>query len=102
MQHIRRVVSLHCAENVQGLTLPGSHITPCGTDLKWQIGAAGFSPQDALIMAVKQQSQVCSCMCACHLEQLVECLIRLLPLRADAMTRGKNAIITHAFAGLAR
>uniref|UniRef100_A0A7S3VIW0 Alpha/beta hydrolase fold-3 domain-containing protein n=1 Tax=Dunaliella tertiolecta TaxID=3047 RepID=A0A7S3VIW0_DUNTE len=46
------------AENVQGLTLPGSHITPCGTDLKWQIGAAGFSPQDALIMAVKQQSQV--------------------------------------------
>ena len=44
--------------NVQGITLPGSHITPCGTDLRWNVGAAGFSPQDAVTMALKQQSQV--------------------------------------------
>ena len=55
---------------MQGVTLPGSHITPCGTDLRWAVGSAGFSPQDAIVMALKQQSQVggvvqrYSCACA--------------------------------------
>jgi hypothetical protein len=34
------------------VVLPGSHITPCGGDVLWQVGRS-FSPVDALALGVK-------------------------------------------------
>ncbi|MEW5297033.1 MAG: hypothetical protein WDW36_000269 [Sanguina aurantia] len=41
---------------VNRLILPGSHVTPCGGDIKWQPGAQ-FSVQDAVGQLVKSQLQ---------------------------------------------
>eukprot|EP00884_Botryococcus_braunii_P020024 jgi/Botrbrau1/6705/Bobra.0202s0041.3 len=38
------------------LVLPGSHITPCGGDINWQVGRE-FSPLDALALGFKAVSQ---------------------------------------------
>ena len=35
------------------MTLPGTHVTPCGSDMRWDAGKA-FSPADALAAAARQ------------------------------------------------
>ncbi len=35
------------------VTLPGTHVTPCGSDMRWDAGKA-FSPADALAAAARQ------------------------------------------------
>ena len=35
------------------VTLPGTHVTPCGNDMRWDAGKA-FSPADALAAAARQ------------------------------------------------
>ena len=35
------------------VTLPGTHVTPCGSDMRWDAGKA-FSPADALAAAAQQ------------------------------------------------
>lgn len=47
--------TMHNAGTVSTI-LPGTHITPCGGDLKWNVGKE-FSPADALIMRLKSSSQ---------------------------------------------
>ncbi|KAK9806903.1 hypothetical protein WJX72_006952 [[Myrmecia] bisecta] len=47
------------AVNAQGtveMVLPGTHVTPCGGDVKWEVGK-GFSPFDAVALSVKQATQ---------------------------------------------
>ena len=34
------------------VVLPGTHITPCGGDVAWQVGRS-FSPVDAVALGVK-------------------------------------------------
>ncbi|KAJ9510870.1 hypothetical protein QJQ45_027721 [Haematococcus lacustris] len=41
---------------VKTLVLPGSHITPCGGDIKWESGRV-FGPVDALVQLGKWQAQ---------------------------------------------
>ena len=41
-----------CAGTTQ-VTLPGTHVTPCGSDMRWDAGKA-FSPADALAAAARQ------------------------------------------------
>lgn len=41
---------------VQELVLPGSHVTPCGSDVAWEAGPV-FTPLDALAQGLKQGSQ---------------------------------------------
>ena len=35
------------------MTLPGTHVTPCGSDMRWDTGKS-FSPADALAAAARQ------------------------------------------------
>ncbi|KAJ9509243.1 hypothetical protein QJQ45_001695 [Haematococcus lacustris] len=44
------------AGRVKTLVLPGSHITPCGGDIKWESGRV-FGPVDALVQLGKWQAQ---------------------------------------------
>jgi hypothetical protein len=50
---LQKLLQSQFAEMVSTHTLPGTHLTPLGTDLKWQPGAA-FSPLDALGQWVRQ------------------------------------------------
>lgn len=39
------------------LAFAGTHLTPCGTDVKWQVGSQ-FTPLDALAMGAKALQQM--------------------------------------------
>ncbi len=44
------------APGIVDVTLPGTHITPCGGELPWPTSSV-FSPADAVVQAVKETQQ---------------------------------------------
>lgn len=46
------VTTLCLHVGTSSLILPGTHITPCGSDVDWQVGRS-FSPLDAVALGVK-------------------------------------------------
>jgi hypothetical protein len=48
--------SLWDSGSFEYVVMPGSHITPCGTDPTWQVGPV-YTPADALLQAAKAGSQ---------------------------------------------
>ncbi|KXZ45823.1 hypothetical protein GPECTOR_50g617 [Gonium pectorale] len=53
-QEIVRLLQPKLGTGVTLLTLPGSHVTPCGGDVPWPTGPI-FGPADTLVQALKEQ-----------------------------------------------
>jgi hypothetical protein len=77
------------------LVLPGTHITPCGGDVTWEVGPV-YTPADALLQAAKAGSQS-------ELRQLGARLVSWLdantPRRGRANVSGARAGVAAAAAG---
>jgi len=81
--------------SVTSVTLPGSHVTPCGGDLRWQTDSTYFTPLDAVVMLSKVQGQADIRRLAATVVQFLDSCVatsgqRPTPTRTWARTTSSN------------